>query len=174
VSRRSGKMSADLFWRGLPAGRAGCERHSESGPLPPVRNCIYFLSPRPHLLLFVILSLSKSLPRACPEPAEGISVSAMLCHPELVEGSRSLPWTEILRQAQDDKKKGIGPRREEVDAIPNRRQRTTFRMAFTIQSPIHPIHPSPIHPIPQSSGLDRACGRGHTGAHIATSMRRST
>jgi hypothetical protein len=25
--------------------RNHCERHSESGPLPPVRNCIYFLSP---------------------------------------------------------------------------------------------------------------------------------
>jgi hypothetical protein len=45
--------------------------------------------------------------------------------------TRKRDGTEILRQAQDDKKKGMGPGREEVDAIPNRRQRTAFRMAFT-------------------------------------------
>jgi hypothetical protein len=62
-----------------------CERHSESGPLPPVRNCIYFLSPRPHSPFFVILSLSKSLPRACRRDLD-------LC-----------PGTEIPRQARDDR-----------------------------------------------------------------------
>jgi hypothetical protein len=48
------------------------ERQCESGPLPPVRNCIYFLSPRPlcHPEQPVVI------------PSNPLSSRATLCHPE--------------------------------------------------------------------------------------------
>jgi hypothetical protein len=68
-----------------------CERHSERGPLPPVRNCIYFLSPRPYPLLLVILSNPSVIP-SYPSVIPSLSRDLGQC-----------PRTEIPRQARDDR-----------------------------------------------------------------------